>query len=87
MMTIGLAPAGGCVVDVRRIAAIATPTDKATDNGLKLKKWKNSSPIKAVMRCPNMIFLGCASGLSGSAKSSTHVAPKGASRIFSPVSG
>lgn len=48
--TIGLAPAGGCVVEVRRMAAIAVPTDKATESGVKPKIWKNKSPTKAVMR-------------------------------------
>ena len=72
------APPGGCRLRVNDIAAMAseTPTPMAS-TGLGMK-WAAVTPIRAEIVLPPMIGQGWASGLAGTAKSSTAVAPMGA---------
>ena len=63
---IGLPPAGGCVT----FNKIINITPKPTATGILRKigkgtKFKKIIPIKAVKKCPKIIFFGCAKGLSG----------------------
>lgn len=78
IITKGFAPAGGCTVLVICITAIEILTPKASEYHVLPIKYKQHRPIKAVIKCPPIIFLGWASGLSGTPKANTQVAPNGA---------
>ena len=74
------APAGGWTARNRIIAAIAAPTASATRRVGSSTGRQASTPITAAEPLPTTADQGCASGLFGTAKSSTDEAPNGAIR-------
>src|SRR5689334_6496323 len=72
------APPGGCRQRAKDITAIASATAAPA---ARTGSWMNcatSVPVKAESVLPPMIDQGCASGLAGTANSSTAEAPIGA---------
>src|SRR5690606_330764 len=77
---IATAPAGGCTARIRIIAVMVTPTASATHNAEFGVSMQASTPTAAAVQQPTTADQGWASGLFGTAKTNTEVAPKGASR-------
>ena len=69
IISIGLAPAGGCVVLVNNISVTPSPAAIAKLNAVTPTNSTKVSPIKAVIKCPKII---------------TALAPKGAISNISP---
>ncbi|MNN55276.1 hypothetical protein D3C81_1701440 [compost metagenome] len=78
MTTNGSAPAGGCVVFVSIISAIARPTAAAITTIPCPKIWYITKPTNVEIRCPPMMFRGCDNGASHTPNASTQLAPNGA---------
>ena len=71
----GSAPAGGCTVLVNCIMAIAVATLSAITHHEEPSVVKKIKPTNVDTKWPPIIFLGCASGLSGTPNASTQDAP------------
>lgn len=81
------APPGGCRQRSANIAAIAVLAASAHSSGTgstSPKQRMQITPISPLTTLPPMADHGCASGLAGSANSSTEDAPIGATRKMEP---
>ncbi|ODS30517.1 MAG: hypothetical protein SCARUB_04371 [Candidatus Scalindua rubra] len=71
----GSAPAGGCTVLVNCIPAIAVATASPITHQEEPSVVKKIKPTNVDRKCPPIMFLGCANGLSGTPNASTQDAP------------
>ena len=77
---IATAPAGGWTARARIMTTMAKATDNAIrPNGSATNK-QTATPTSAASVLPTTADHGCASGLLGTAKSSTALAPNGATK-------
>lgn len=77
-MTIGSAPAGGWVVLVSIITAMAKPTARPIAHVVVPNQWYANMPISEDTKCPPIMFRGCENGAFQIPKARTQLAPKGA---------
>ena len=77
---IATAPAGGCSARQTMVKAIVSPTATASLSAGSAISRHEATPRMAAYEFPTIAAQGWASGLFGTAKSSTDVAPKGAIR-------